>query len=136
MKFLKSYKLFESSDEKVSDEIFNDINDILLEIKDMGITVKSKSGYYYYPEATVKRPAILIDIESNPHDYFYLSRKEGNISDCILRLRDYVNGKGCDMLMLSVPDDNNEDNYQTVSDFIYDYSGEDLTEIQIIIYKK
>jgi len=139
VKFLKSYKLFESSDEKISDEIFNDINDILLEIKDMDINVVSSNNMYYYMETSSdvvnRRPAILIDIEADGgNDYFYLTGKHGNISDCLLRLRDYVLKNGCDIVMVNMPDD--PDDYSEFEDFFDEYVGEDLHEIQVIIYKK
>lgn len=135
MKFLKSYRLFESSDEKISDEIFSDINDILLEIEDMGINVDSSNNMYYYIDVVNRRPAILIDIETDGgDDYFYLSGKHGNISDCLLRLRDYVLKNGCDIVMVNMPDD--PDDYLEFEYFFDEYVGEDLHEIQVIIYKK
>jgi len=135
MKYLKLFELYNhpqapKEEDKISDEIFNDIEDILLEISDMYINIVSVNGHYYYPESSDRRPAIVIDLESEAHSYFYL--RTDSILDCILRLKEYVESNGCEMVAQNIPD--NQDDYTKIDDFIEEYSGEDLYEIQLIIY--
>jgi len=139
VKYLKLFELYNrpqapKEEDKISDEIFGDVKDILLEISDMGIDVQSVNGHYYYPEPSDRRSAIVIDLTSEAHSYFYLRGNDGSILDCILRLKEYVESNGCEMVAENIPD--NKDDYTKIDDFIEEYSGEDLYEIQIIIYNK
>jgi len=135
MKHLIKYKIFESSSEM--SEIFETVNDILLEMKDLDISVDSRICWYYTP--SIRVPAIIIELESAPRNYFHLLG-EGGILDCINRLVKYTKEYGFDIVVENTPDSgliaSGEVSYLSLDDFITEYISEELYQIEIILYKK
>lgn len=132
MRYLNTYENHKMPPEAspISDDMISDVNDIILEISDMGIEVDVK-GCTFYPDPSVSRPAVYIDIKTGYFDYFYISGNDGNILDCILRLKEYADINDCEIAMSS-----EDDEYMSIEDFISSYNNEDLCECEIVIYRK
>ena len=141
MKYLRK---FNESDERIKrpsvrgrkkriHDYIDDIKDIVLEIQDMGYTVDINTSIQYHIEPSKSLDGIAITVDADPYDYFYLRGKEGNIKDCILRLNDYAKSIGCGV---HIDPENKSKEFLTVKRFIEDWSGEELTMIDIIIYEK
>jgi len=114
-------------------DYIDDIKDIVLEIQDMGYTVDYNTSIQYHIEPSKSLDGISITIDADPYDFFYLRGKEGNIKDCILRLNDYVKSIGCG---IHIDPENKSMEFLTVKRFIEEWSSEDLSMIDIIIFEK
>ena len=123
MRYLKSYKLFES----MSSELVADIEDILLELTDYNIEY-STSHLKYYKDGIKGEDCFRVYIKDNQNRFFGLE----DIMDVLLRIKDYL--KESDYSIdLGIP---NSDDYLDIDDFITEFSGEDLYHINIFIYYK
>ena len=123
MRYLKSYKLFES----MSSELVADIEDILLELTDYQIEY-SVTELKYYKDGIKGEDCLRVFIKDNQDRFFRLE----DIMDVLLRIKDYL--KESDYSIdLGIP---NSDDYLDIDDFITEFSGEDLYHINIFIYYK
>ena len=123
MRYLKSYKLFES----IYSELVADIEDILLELTDYNIEY-STSHLKYYKDGIKGENCFRVYIKDNQNRFFGLE----DIMDVLLRIKDYL--KESDYSIdLGIP---NSDDYLDIDDFITEFSGEDLYHINIFIYYK
>lgn len=115
MKHIRSYKLFES----ISNDMLDDINDILIELEDMGFTVKTylMDNWTFsggMPKLTptllnLTGKAIVIDIEIVNHDNVV---KVKDVKDVLLRLNEYSRINNCNAFILNDPDYNED--YDTI----------------------
>lgn len=123
MRYLKSYKLFES----MSSELVADIEDILLELTDYNIEYCT-SHLKYYKDGIKGEDCLRVYIKDNQNRFFGLE----DIMDVLLRIKDYL--KESDYSIdLGIP---NSDDYLDIDDFITEFSGEELYHINIFIYYK
>ena len=121
MRYLKSYKLFES----VSTDIKADIEDMLLELTDYQIEY-SVTELKYYKDGIKGEDCLRVYIKDNQNRFFGLE----DIMDVLLRIKDYL--KESDYSIdLGIP---NSDDYLDIDDFITEFSGEELYHINIFIY--
>ena len=132
MRYLKSYKLFES----MSSELVADIEDILLELTDYNIEYSTSHLKYYKDgikgekqrKKRFVKDCFRVYIKDNQNRFFGLE----DIMDVLLRIKDYL--KESDYSIdLGIP---NSDDYLDIDDFITEFSGEDLYHINIFIYYK
>jgi hypothetical protein len=102
MRYLKTYKIFESSHEEIMDShyvadvmeecdsIIDDINDILLELKDIGLFVMVG----YTPMTLTyrdKTPKIMAEVQG---DSLLCSYNEDDIDSAFERIKEYTSSKG------------------------------------------
>ena len=121
MRYLKSYKLFES----VSTDIKADIEDMLLELTDYQIEY-SVTELKYYKDGIKGEDCLRVYIKDNQDRFFRLE----DIMDVLLRIKDYL--KESDYSIdLGIP---NSDDYLDIDDFMREFSGEELYNINIFIY--
>ena len=121
MRYLKSYKLFES----VSTDIKADIEDMLLELTDYQIEY-SVTELKYYKDGIKGEDCLRVYIKDNQNRFFGLE----DIMDVLLRIKDYL--KESDYSIdLGIP---NSDDYLDIDDFMREFSGEELYHINIFIY--
>jgi hypothetical protein len=127
MKHLKSYKLFESlaSDHRDAQEIKADIEDILLELTDYQIEYNVKA-VKYYKDGINGEDCLSVYIKDNQDRFFRLE----DIMDVLLRIKDYLKDSdySIDLGML------NADGYLDIDDFMKEFSGEELYNLNIFIY--
>jgi hypothetical protein len=127
MKYLKSYKLFESlaSDYRNAQEIKADVEDILLELTDYQIEYNVKS-VKYYKDGINGEDCLSVYIKDNQDRFFRLE----DIMDVLLRIKDYLKDSeySIDLGIL------NSDGYSDIDDFMKEFSGEELYHINIFIY--
>ena len=121
MKYLKSYKLFES----ISTDIKSDIEDMLLELTDYQIEYNVKS-VKYYKDGINGEDCLSVYIKDNQDRFFRLE----DIMDVLLRIKDYLKDSdySIDLGIL------NSDGYSDIDDFMKEFSGEELYHINIFIY--
>jgi hypothetical protein len=133
MRYLKTYSIFESSlsSGKFSEDMINDIKDILLELSDEDIDVSNiKEINYNPPLVDGKIEALNIDIHSN--SFFTWD----DIKDAILRLEEYLwrfgSGYRFDVEVTR------DDDWMSLSRFIDVYGGEEFTKpgISLLIYSE
>jgi hypothetical protein len=133
MRYLKTYNIFESSlsSGKFSEDMINDIKDILLELSDEDIDVSNiKEINYNPPLVDGKIEALNIDIHSN--SFFTWD----DIKDAILRLEEYLwrfgSGYRFDVEVTR------DDDWMSLSRFIDVYGGEEFTKpgISLLIYSE
>lgn len=121
MRYLKSYKLFES----VSTDIKADIEDMLLELTDYQIEY-SVTELKYYKDGIKGEDCLRVYIKDNQDRFFRLE----DIMDVLLRIKDYL--KETDYSIdIGIP---NSDDYLDIDNFITEFSGEELYNINIFIY--
>lgn len=121
MKYLKSYKLFESIDTNIK----SDIEDIVIELTDCEIYYDI-SDRKYWKNGTNSEEALIIYLRDNQNRFFTIK----DIEDVLLRLKEYL--KTTDYSIdLSIPD---SDDYMTFDEFIEEFSGEELYHVNMIIY--
>jgi hypothetical protein len=121
MRYLKSYKLFES----VSADIKADIEDMLLELTDYQIEY-SVTELKYYKDGIKSEDCLRVYIKDNQDRFFRLE----DIMDVLLRIKDYL--KESDYSIdLGIP---NSDDYLDIDNFMKEFSGEELYNINIFIY--
>jgi hypothetical protein len=121
MRYLKSYKLFES----VSADIKTDIEDMLLELTDYQIEY-SVTELKYYKDGIKGEDCLRVYIKDNQDRFFRLE----DIMDVLLRIKDYL--KESDYSIdLGIP---NSDDYLDIDNFMKEFSGEELYNINIFIY--
>ena len=121
MRYLKSYKLFES----VSADIKADIEDMLLELTDYQIEY-SVTELKYYKDGIKGEDCLRVYIKDNQNRFFGLE----DIMDVLLRIKDYL--KESDYSIdLGIP---NSDDYLDIDNFMKEFSGEELYDINIFIY--
>ena len=121
MRYLKSYKLFES----VSADIKADIEDMLLELTDYHIEY-SVTELKYYKDGIKGEDCLRVYIKDNQNRFFGLE----DIMDVLLRIKDYL--KESDYSIdLGIP---NSDDYLDIDNFMKEFSGEELYNINIFIY--
>jgi hypothetical protein len=127
MRYLKSYKLFESlaSDHRDAQEIKADIEDILLELTDYQIEYNVKA-VKYYKDGINGEDCLSVYIKDNQDRFFRLE----DIMDVLLRIKDYLKDSdySIDLGML------NADGYLDIDDFMKEFSGEELYNLNIFIY--
>ena len=102
MRYLKTYKIFESSHEEIMnvrygsdvveecDSIIDDINDMILELKDIGLFVMVG----YTPMTLTyrdKTPKIMVEIQG---DSLLCSYNEDDIYSAFERIKEYTSSKG------------------------------------------
>ena len=121
MRYLKSYKLFES----VSTDIKADIEDMLLELTDYQIEY-SVTELKYYKDGIKGEDCLRVYIKDNQDRFFRLE----DIMDVLLRIKDYL--KETDYSIdIGIP---NSDDYLDIDNFMKEFSGEELYNINIFIY--
>jgi len=121
MRYLKSYKLFES----VSADIKADIEDMLLELTDYQIDY-SVTELKYYKDGIKGEDCLRVYIKDNQDRFFRLE----DIMDVLLRIKDYL--KESDYSIdIGIP---NSDDYLDIDNFMKEFSGEELYNINIFIY--
>lgn len=121
MKYLKTYKLFESIDANIK----SDIEDIALELADCEIYYEI-SDRKYWKNSITPEESLIIYLKDNQNRFFTIK----DIEDVLLRMKDYL--KTTDYSIdLSIPD---SDDYLTFDEFIEEFSGEELYHVNIIIY--
>ena len=121
MRYLKSYKLFES----VSADIKADIEDMLLELTDYQIEY-SVTELKYYKDGIKGEDCLRVYIKDNQDRFFRLE----DIMDVLLRIKDYL--KETDYSIdLGIP---NSDDYLDIDYFMKEFSGDELYNLNIFIY--
>lgn len=121
MRYLKSYKLFES----VSADIKADIEDMLLELTDYQIEY-SVTELKYYKDGIKGEDCLRVYIKDNQDRFFRLE----DIMDVLLRIKDYL--KESDYSIdLGIP---NSDDYLDIDYFMKEFSGDELYNLNIFIY--
>ena len=121
MRYLKSYKLFES----VSADIKADIEDMLLELTDYQIEY-SVTELKYYKDGIKGEDCLRVYIKDNQDRFFRLE----DIMDVLLRIKDYL--KDSDYSIdLGIP---NSDDYLDIDYFMKEFSGDELYNLNIFIY--
>ena len=121
MRYLKSYKLFES----VSADIKADIEDMLLELTDYQIEY-SVTELKYYKDGIKGEDCLRVYIKDNQDRFFGFE----DIMDVLLRIKDYL--KDSDYSIdLGIP---NSDDYLDIDYFMKEFSGDELYNLNIFIY--
>jgi len=121
MRYLKSYKLFESK----STDMKADIKDMLLELTDYQIEYNT-SDINYYKDGVNPTDCLRVYIKDNKDRFFRLE----DIMDVLLRIKDYL--KDSDYSIdLGIP---NSDDYLDIDYFMKEFSGEELYNLNIFIY--
>ena len=123
---MKYLKRFNESKIIRDAEVRLDIQDILLELEDCGIQYDIKDRSYYKDRI-------------NPHPCFQVSMKGGKggffkleeIMDVLLRLEEYLKMTNFS-IDVSIPD---TDDYYTLDLFIDEYRGEELTRLNLYIWR-
>jgi len=121
MKYLKSYKLFES----IFTDIKSDIEDMLLELTDYQIEY-DVTELKYYKDGINGEDCLRVYIKDNQDRLFRLE----DIMDVLLRIKDYL--KDSDYSIdLGIP---NSDDYLDIDYFMEEFSGDELYNLNIFIY--
>ena len=121
MRYLKSYKLFES----ISTDIKSDIEDMLLELTDYHIEY-NVTELKYYKDGIKGEDCLRVYIKDNQDRFFRLE----DIMDVLLRIKDYL--KESDYSIdLGIP---NSDDYLDIDYFMKEFSGDELYNLNIFIY--
>jgi hypothetical protein len=132
LKNLISFKLFESKDINFPSSFVDDIKDISLEFSDNDFNVDYNFVDYYKTDS-LGRPSgkfiksFAIDIKDLSNRFF----RWDDIKETVLRIDEISKELGF-KIDIEVPSD---DDYLELNDFISIYSGEELYDISIIIYK-
>jgi hypothetical protein len=132
LKHLNSFKLFESKDSIFPSSFIDEVKDISLEFTDIDLEVNYNFVDYYKTDS-LGRPsskfirAFAIDIKDSSSRFF----RWNEIKETVLRVEDISNRLGF-KIDIEIPTD---DDYLQLEDFISVYSGEELYDISIIIYK-
>lgn len=132
LKNLISFKLFESKDNDFPSSFVDDVKDVSLELTDIDLEVEYNFVDYYKTDS-LGRPcgifikSFAIDIKDVSSRFFRWSE----IKETVLRIQDISSRLGF-KIDIEVPSD---DDYLELQDFISVYSGEELYDISIIIYK-
>ena len=132
MKNLKLHDEFSKELIPIDDDIFNTINDILYDLKDNGFDVYSEKGKYSQYVKQLKfggnyrlKSSINIDIDKDG-DMFYVEE----IMECIKRIDKYA--KTINLKITMEYDDGLD--FLSISDFLEEYSEEEISRIGIIIH--
>jgi len=132
LKNLISFKLFESKDSNFPSSFIDDVKDISLEFSDNDFNVDYNFVDYYKKDSLghisskfIK--AFAIDIKDLSNRFF----RWDDIKETVLRIDEISKELGF-KIDIEVPSD---DDYLELKDFISVYSGEELYDISIIIYK-
>jgi len=121
MRYLKTYKLFESIDNNIK----LNIEDILLEL-DLLQIVYDISELNYYKDGINPTDCLRVYIKDNQDRFFSLE----DIMDVLLRIKEYL--KESDYSIdIGIP---NSDDYLDIDYFMKEFSGEELYNINIFIY--
>lgn len=120
MKYLKTYKIFESS----IDDVLDDIKDILLEIEDIGLTYKISEPFYIstgtgpgIKDGKKKTKCISIHNSAEIRKY---SNKWSDVKDCVLRLIEYLEINNIKIIQILIGD---------LSGLIHKYSKKELEKL-------
>jgi hypothetical protein len=120
MRYLKTYKLFESIDNNIK----LNIEDILLEL-DLLQIVYDISELNYYKDGINPTDCLRVYIKDNQDRFFSLE----DIMDVLLRIKKYL--KESDYSIdIGIP---NSDDYLDIDNFMKEFSGEELYNINIFI---
>jgi hypothetical protein len=121
MRYLKTYKLFESIDNNIK----LNIEDILLELDLLHIEYDI-SELNYYKDGINPTDCLRVYIKDNQDRFFRLE----DIMDVLLRIKQYL--KESDYSIdIGIP---NSDDYLDIDSFMEEFSGEELYNINIFIY--
>ena len=121
MRYLKTYKLFESIDNNIK----LNIEDILLELDLLHIEYDI-SELNYYKDGINPTDCLRVYIKDNQDRFFRLE----DIMDVLLRVKQYL--KESDYSIdIGIP---NSDDYLDIDSFMEEFSGEELYNINIFIY--
>ena len=121
MRYLKTYKLFESIDNNIK----LNIEDILLELDLLHIEYDI-SELNYYKDGINPTDCLRVYIKDNQDRFFRLE----DIMDVLLRIKEYL--KESDYSIdIGIP---NSDDYLDIDNFMKEFSGEELYNINIFIY--
>jgi hypothetical protein len=132
MRYLKTYKIFESIDV----DIRLDIRDIILELEDLGIQCTIKDTDYYKDNTNVY-PCIRVSI------FKYLSRSRWgeqdngsfvleDITEVLLRIKYYLKETEYHIDIEQA----NTDKYYPIDVFMKKFRGQKLSHIYLYIYKQ
>ena len=131
MKWIKSYKIFESSDR---DRFIDDIADICFDLEDSGFDVDIRKVNYYptWGETLVSskegKEAIAINLVDSYKRFFRLE----DINPTLERIIQYFISQGEEIeIHLSIP---GEEVYLPIDFFLNEFSGEELYKLVIYIY--
>jgi hypothetical protein len=126
VRHLKKYGKFTES---ISSDMVADIKDILIELKDMGLSVDTTN----FNPASTNKLYILIQT-MGPDDVISINE----ISDDLLRLDEYSSINNLSAYIINDPDyfNSGSEDYSTIDKFINEYSGKNVTILQIIICEK
>lgn len=132
MKWLKTYKIFESSDKR--DKFIDDIVDICFDLEDSGFDVDIRKVNYLPTWGEVPIPsnqdkeAIAINLVDSYKSFFRLE----DINPTLERIIRYFISQGEEIeIHLSIP---GEEVYLPIDYFLNEFSGEELYKIVIYIY--
>ena len=121
MRYLKTYRLFESIDNNIK----LNIEDILLELDLLNIEYDI-SKLNYYKDGINPTDCLRVYIKDNQDRLFRLE----DIMDVLLRIKQYL--KESDYSIdIGIP---NSDDYLDIDNFMEEFSGEELYNINIFIY--
>lgn len=133
LKHLNSFKIFENK--KFDTEFINDIEDISLEFKDIGLVAdvikdvdydRLVAGKGYSLDEVTSFKAIAIDLKDIQERFF----KYKDIKETLLRIED-ISAKNGYKIDIEITTDND---FQPLDEFIEIFRDEELYEISIIIY--
>lgn len=135
MKYLKSYRIFESNDPTDS-EIYLTINDILIELGDIGILTEIVPVDSYDPitfdaiENASYEISIQGDLEnSDQYENYYEQIKWNDIEEVVDRLIEYLESKGYNKLSIMVDGSVDREDKKWIEDMKVkgDYEFDSLT---------
>ena len=111
--------------ESIDDNIKLDIKDIAIELVDYGFDYETKDCKYY-KDGEHDYECFAIEIKDSKERFFRLE----DLSEVLLRIRDYVKNTNYS-IDIGIPKD---DTYLSLEDFIEEFEGEELYEMEIYIY--
>lgn len=128
MRYIKGFKIFESN----TDDYFQDFISILSQLEDdYDLIIETNNEITYYCSDTDGAyDGYSFTIKADPSiEIFNFDKSFTNILEKIERYADSIYQK------IVIDPENRSMEYLTIKDFIDSYSGEELTEIDIIVYK-
>jgi hypothetical protein len=132
LKNIISFKLFESKDDNFPSSLIDDVKDVTLEFTDIDLKVMYNFVEYYKKDPLGRSSskfikAFAIDIKDMSSRFF----RWDDIKDTVFRIYRISKEFGF-KIDIEIPSD---DDYLELREFIAVYSGEELYDISIIIYK-
>lgn len=127
MKFIKRYKIFEASGIWSELKIIEEVEDILqVELEEKELDFNLWKGTYY-PISTIGKESLIISIKDMESRFFRME----DVIDTIERLKSFLGSEY--EIHLGIPKDLV---YGQADEFIDDFRGEELYDLNFYIYKK